>query len=208
MTARFDAEFPAYAEQRLAGLPFAESVSVTSETTVEQAGNGKRYDWKESIVATATADKAFDSLSDRSIYENLESFHDQFFEAWLKYVKEELPEHRDYTGTDSKISRGKPVLHFLRAVVVVQTPENTYQSMGNIRDYFELNGKDYFLASHTAPAPKPAVSNGIYHPPSEESPDPYNASEYATSEDFYDDHYDDFFNYEDAEDYYMEHEYD
>lgn len=34
--------------------------------------------------------------------------------------------------------------------------------------------------------------------------DPYDAKDYANEEDFYDDHYDDFFSYEDAEDYYNE----
>ncbi len=36
--------------------------------------------------------------------------------------------------------------------------------------------------------------------------DPYNATDYAHPEDFYYDHYDDFFDYEDAEDYYNEHD--
>lgn len=35
--------------------------------------------------------------------------------------------------------------------------------------------------------------------------DPYNVNDYASEEDFYDDHYDDFFDYYDAEDYYNEH---
>lgn len=35
--------------------------------------------------------------------------------------------------------------------------------------------------------------------------DPYNAKDYSNEEDFYYDHYDDFFDYYDAEDYYNEH---
>jgi len=38
-----------------------------------------------------------------------------------------------------------------------------------------------------------------------EDEDPYNAADYSHPEDFYYDHYDDFFDYEDAEDYYNEH---
>ena len=34
--------------------------------------------------------------------------------------------------------------------------------------------------------------------------DPYNAKDYSNEEDFYYDHYDDFFDYEEAEDYYNE----
>lgn len=37
------------------------------------------------------------------------------------------------------------------------------------------------------------------------SSDEYNVSDYYSAEDFYDDHYDDFFDYYDAEDYYEEH---
>ena len=36
--------------------------------------------------------------------------------------------------------------------------------------------------------------------------DPYNAKDYSNEEDFYDDHYDDFFDYYDAEDYYNRHQ--
>lgn len=35
--------------------------------------------------------------------------------------------------------------------------------------------------------------------------DPYHASDYSDSEDFYEDYYDDFYDYEDAEDYYYDH---
>jgi len=39
----------------------------------------------------------------------------------------------------------------------------------------------------------------------EKSKDPYNAKDYKFAEDFYEDHYDDFFDYYDAEDYFNEH---
>ena len=38
-----------------------------------------------------------------------------------------------------------------------------------------------------------------------EKDDPYNAKDYGNEDDFYEDHYDDFFDYYDAEDYYREH---
>lgn len=44
-----------------------------------------------------------------------------------------------------------------------------------------------------------------YTPSSGQSGDRYNAKEYKTAEDFYDDNYDDFFSYEDAESYYNKH---
>jgi len=36
--------------------------------------------------------------------------------------------------------------------------------------------------------------------------DPYDAKDYSNEDDFYDDHYDDFFDYYDAEDYYNRHQ--
>ena len=38
--------------------------------------------------------------------------------------------------------------------------------------------------------------------------DEYDASDYSNPDDFYDDHYDDFFDYDEAEEYWIEHEYD
>ena len=39
----------------------------------------------------------------------------------------------------------------------------------------------------------------------EEDDDPYDAKDYRFPEDFYEDHWDDFFDYYDAEDYYYDH---
>ena len=45
--------------------------------------------------------------------------------------------------------------------------------------------------------------SGTFRPTSRPSAssDPYNARDYSGADEFYDDHYDDFFDYEDAEDY-------
>lgn len=42
------------------------------------------------------------------------------------------------------------------------------------------------------------------YPSKDDEDDPYNAKDYSNEEDFYYDHYDDFFDYEEAEDYYNE----
>ena len=46
----------------------------------------------------------------------------------------------------------------------------------------------------------------IYDDKPEKEEDPYEASGYANAEDFYDDYYDDFFDYEEAEEYWEEHQ--
>ena len=50
----------------------------------------------------------------------------------------------------------------------------------------------------------PSSSSTSYKSKSDDD-DPYNVNDYSSEEDFYDDHYDDFWDYEDAEDYYREH---
>ena len=99
--------------------------------------------------------------------------------------------------------------------VQIKTSGNTYGYSRHLQDCYTVNGKDHFIrdsASHwtasgsSNPQNKPSGSYG-YIPPSSSS-DPYHASDYATPEDFYDDNYDEFFSYEDAESYYQDHEYD
>ena len=45
----------------------------------------------------------------------------------------------------------------------------------------------------------------MYYEEQSSSSDKYNALSYRDEEDFYEDHYDDFFDYYDAEDYWREH---
>lgn len=70
--------------------------------------------------------------------------------------------------------------------------------------YWTKNGSTFYASVqngtvvHTGGSTKSHSSSG-------RSTDPYNASDYAHVDDFYYDHYDDFFNYQDAEDYYDAH---
>ena len=82
-----------------------------------------------------------------------------------------------------------------------------------IYDYYDEDGEVIYSA-RTVGGEVTEVWPGGYDPPItfssprrdyEEEEDPFNAPSYATEEDFYDDHYDDFFDYEEAADYYREH---
>ncbi len=53
--------------------------------------------------------------------------------------------------------------------------------------------------------PYPASSSHTASSHSSEDSDPYHAADYSDEEDFYEDHWDDFFDFEDAEDYWREH---
>ena len=83
-----------------------------------------------------------------------------------------------------------------------------------IYDYYDEDGEVIYSA-RTVDGEVTEVWPGGYDPPitfssprrdyEEEEEDRFNASSYANEEDFYDDHYDDFFDYEEAADYYREH---
>lgn len=62
--------------------------------------------------------------------------------------------------------------------------------------------KTYKYDSTPTQAPT-TTKKKIYY--SSKNDDPYNANDYVDPDDFYYDHYDDFYDYEDAEDYYYEH---
>ena len=78
-------------------------------------------------------------------------------------------------------------------------------------DYFNSESynksfKRYENQTKPATTKKKSYSNSFtpYRSPSKDD-DPYNAKDYSNEEDFYYDHYDDFFDYYDAENYYDEH---
>lgn len=63
------------------------------------------------------------------------------------------------------------------------------------------------------PKPTPMPTTGGWYDPGKMTydfygEDPYDASDYSNPDDFYDDHYDDFYDYDEAEEYWIEHEYD
>ena len=83
-----------------------------------------------------------------------------------------------------------------------------------IYDYYDEDGEVIYSA-RTVGNKATEVWPGGYDPPitfssprrdyEEEEEDRFNASSYANEEDFYDDNYEDFFDYEEAADYYREH---
>ena len=65
----------------------------------------------------------------------------------------------------------------------------------------------YFVYEDKIKSAPPENISEIKSPPkSSNSNDPYNAKDYGYEYDFYDEYYDDFYDYEDAEDYWREHQ--
>lgn len=76
----------------------------------------------------------------------------------------------------------------------------------SIKRMAENARKSYEEKKRIEETEKKTKSKSTYVPKyKEDKSDPYNAKDYRNEEDFYDDHYDDFFDYYDAEKYYREH---
>ena len=76
----------------------------------------------------------------------------------------------------------------------------------NSESYKDATKNDDDKTNYTSSYNTSSYSFTPYKPPSkDDDDDPYNAKDYSNEEDFYYDHYDDFFDYYDAEDYYNEH---
>lgn len=76
----------------------------------------------------------------------------------------------------------------------------------NSESYRDATKNDDNKSDYSPPSTKSSsYSFTPYKSPIKNNDDPYNAKDYSNEEDFYDDHYEDFFDYYDAEDYYREH---
>ena len=211
---QFDAEFPAYLKKQYRSFPLSNDVDVTVHSKVEKLPYHDWNDWTEEITVTIHAPDSFDLGSDREIYNALGDSYDICRDARREYLKG-FPEHENYSSAFPDQYNGILVTLDVNETIQIKTSENAYRHSSHLRDYFELNGGDYFIhdsASSWGPpassyTPQKPSGSYSYSPPSPSS-DPYHASDYATPEDFYDDNYDEFFSYEDAESYYQDHEYD
>ena len=93
-----------------------------------------------------------------------------------------------YTWCDEK---GQTI--FIAAVSCLSTKDRKYESeVEQVKEFTPKNNSSSYGSYSCTPS-------------SGQSGDKYNARKYSTAEDFYDDNYDNFFSYEDAESYYNKH---
>lgn len=140
----------------------------------------------------------------------------------------------DYSNDDycsSSIS-GSSISHTVKAVLCVlliilvigwilkacESNSNSKTTNSYSRNYKHYSGSSYksrsstysYQSNNTYSSAQPSTKKSTYKsysskPKSNKSNDEYNAKDYVNADDFYYDHYDDFYDYEDAEDYYNEH---
>lgn len=100
--------------------------------------------------------------------------------------------------------------------VVYPYTKSIYKNGENIYDDYQNSESHKDAAKSKKEKPKSDSSNNATSsysltphrsPSNSNDDDPYNTKNYSNEEDFYYDHYDDFFDYYDAENYYNEHKY-
>ena len=109
-------------------------------------------------------------------------------------------------------------IYFIVSQIVSCTSSSSKSSYSYSRSYKSYSGSSsnsnssaYSYRSKTETSfVQPTTKESTYRSyssksKSSESDDEYSAKEYVDADDFYYDHYDDFYDYEDAEDYYKEH---
>ena len=103
-------------------------------------------------------------------------------------------------------------IYFIANIFVSCCSSSGKSSAGYSRSYrSNYGGSSYAYRSKTqSSAVQPTTKKSAYRSYSSKSStvrseDEYSVGDYADAEDFYYDHYDDFYDYEDAEDYYNEH---
>ena len=147
----------------------------------------------------------------RSIYLNDKKIDDDFVNT--KYYKEK---HTDKSGTSSTYSSNTPYVGMYvgssghSGWIVGGTDYDTC-TMTTTKYHYKTDNAYYVIWVNPKTNRVVKVQGGpsaTYAPKKTASPytdDEYDTSSYSNAEDFYDDNYDNFFDYYDAEDYYNEH---
>lgn len=80
-----------------------------------------------------------------------------------------------------------------------------YEFQKNGQTYFSVECVDGRVTKVRQYAKAEQEKKPAYRPQATEDDDPYDAADYYDPEDFYEDHYDDFYDYDEAEEYYYDH---
>ena len=97
--AQMRSDFEKYVPEKLPGyctdLPYPGEVTATAESSWEDTyiGNTHWYKWQDTMTVTLHVDKAFDSLSEREIYDMLARFSGCAWSAYDRVREECFPDY-------------------------------------------------------------------------------------------------------------------
>lgn len=115
--------------------------------------------------------------------------------------------HTDDAHISEYTSNGDCYLIYPSTRSIYKNGDTIHDDYWNSESYKETTKNNKDKANYTSQTDNSGQSSNksykFYHKTNDN--DPYNAKDYSNEEDFYYDHYDDFFDYYDAENYYNEH---
>lgn len=114
--------------------------------------------------------------------------------------------HADDAYVSTYTSNGNSYEIFSYTKSIYKNGSEIHSNYWNSDSYRDATKNDKDKSDYISSNDSGSYSFTPYKSPSkDDNEDPYNAKDYSNEEDFYYDHYDDFFDYYDAEDYYNEH---
>lgn len=176
------------AVQKIVSENFDDGLKLISE--LEEYNYKDSKFWKsfcEACVDYENGDynQAYEIMANRFYSNEMEDEQIQFVDGWKNKIRKAYKDKKNKsTGTNSEKKEYKNY-----------TKQNRTSSYGESK-YKKTSKKSTTKRYTTKKYSKKRTTT--------KKKDPYNASDYMNPEDFYDDHYDDFFDYYDAEDYFNE----
>lgn len=155
-----------------------------------------------------------DLMEEGLAYQMMDDFDNQF--------REKSPSSSSSSSGSTMFAIIGTILIFLVLGSIISACENnsrsstsSYSYSRSYKSYSGSSSKSYssaysYQSKTPSPAVQPTTKKSSYKsysskPKSSKAEDEYSAKDYVDADDFYYDHYDDFYDYEDAEDYYNEH---
>ena len=219
----FEEELPEAIRPYFDDFPLEGELTIETESVWEERVGYTRFqgiDWIDTLTVILQTDDSFEDFSEREKYNYL---HDL---SWIAIKNNQNLMTKvcpDYFQAAYKLTVGaydETVYDKKNYDIFIKTSQNTYKYLQGMQDCYGIGTRGQWVhylqdpqskyykdpeepAVKTTPAP---TAKPTYRPSSgSSSKDPYNVQEYSSAEDFYYWQRDDFIDYEDAEEYWLEH---
>ena len=218
----FKEEIPDAIRPYLEEFPLEGDLIIETESVWEERKGNYKYqgiDWIDTLTVILKTDDSYNDLTDREKYNYLQKLGWLTIDNNQKLMEKMCPDYFQAYKLTAGVY-GETVFPDQVYDVFIKTSYNTYKYLQGLNDCYGTGPKGetiHYLrdpqskyykdpekaASKTTPTPS---AKSAYKPSSGSSPqDPYNVQEYSSAEDFYYWQRDDFYDYEDAEEYWLEH---
>ncbi len=203
--------------------PLVEDVEVHARSRFSENRDGY-HDWQEEVSVTLVVSDELDTYSQRGTYDTLRRLYQMVRTVRSEVLRKELPGYSGYINGEADKLFDEWISPNGRTEVYAETSRNLYRCpSGVVNDYYEVNGKGVYLptferangiAGTPTPTPYSKSGSGSYRKSSGagSNPEMYGVEQYIDGDDFADEWAEEFGDgdedegYDDAYDYWMEHQ--